>query len=65
MDAVPGTPLYSRVDIIEAEPGKCVLGELELMEPTLFLWHSAGAAARFSHAIQRELLNSGHDSLDG
>lgn len=38
-------PLYARVDLIRSAGGPCVL-EFELIEPSLFLTHSAGAAER-------------------
>lgn len=39
-------PLYARVDVIPGVDGAPVLVELELTEPSLFLEHAAGAAAR-------------------
>ena len=49
--AVPGDPLYARVDGVERE-GRLVLMELELIEPHLFLGWDAGAAGRLARAIR-------------
>jgi len=49
--AVPGDPLYARVDGVERE-GRLVLMELELIEPHLFLGWDAGAAGRMARAIR-------------
>ncbi len=50
MAAVPGDPVYARVDGVERD-GHLVLMELELIEPHLFLgWH-AGAATRLAASI--------------
>jgi hypothetical protein len=43
--------LYARVDLIPGPDGRPLLVELELTEPSLFLGHDAGAAARFAAAI--------------
>jgi hypothetical protein len=50
MAAVPGDPLYARVDGVERD-GRLVLMELELIEPHLFLGWDAGAAARLAGAV--------------
>ena len=44
--------LYARVDLLPAPDGPVVL-ELELTEPSLFLAHSDGAAARYAEAVRR------------
>ena len=49
--AVPGDPLYARVDGVE-RAGRLVLMELELIEPHLFLGWDAGAAGRLARAIR-------------
>ncbi|MFY1637749.1 ATP-grasp domain-containing protein [Solwaraspora sp. WMMB335] len=51
--AVPsaGDLLYARVDLIPGPDGEPLLVELELTEPSLFLAHAPGAAARFADAI--------------
>jgi len=49
--AVPGDPLYARVDGVERE-GRLVLMELELIEPHLFLGWDARAAGRLARAIR-------------
>ncbi|HXS21188.1 MAG TPA: hypothetical protein VN735_08135, partial [Steroidobacteraceae bacterium] len=40
------TPLYARVDLIRSDAGAPCLLELELTEPSLFIAHAPGAAAR-------------------
>lgn len=47
-----GTLLYARVDLIRAADGSPRLLELELTEPSVFLAHGEGAAARFAAAIE-------------
>lgn len=44
-------PLYARVDLVPGDDGRPLLGELELIEPELFLDMDAGAADRFADAI--------------
>lgn len=48
-------PLYARVDMARDAAGQPCLMELELIEPSLFLHHGAGAAARFAAAIAARL----------
>jgi hypothetical protein len=43
--------LYARVDLIPGPDGRPLLVELELIEPSLFLGHDAGAATRLAAAI--------------
>ena len=50
MAAVPGVPLYARVDGVERD-GRLVLMELELIEPHLFLGWDIGAAARLATVL--------------
>lgn len=38
------SPLYARVDLIRETDGRPVLMELELVEPSLFLWHGGDKA---------------------
>lgn len=45
--------LYARVDLIRADDGSPRLLELELTEPSVFLVHADGAAARFAADILR------------
>jgi glutathione synthase/RimK-type ligase-like ATP-grasp enzyme len=54
LDSVPGRLLYARVDGVEVD-GRFVLGELELLEPSLFLGTDSGAPERFAAAIQGAL----------
>jgi O-ureido-D-serine cyclo-ligase len=53
--AIPldGPLLYARVDLIRGDDGAPYLLELELVEPSVFLEHADGAAARFAKAILR------------
>jgi len=44
-------PVYARIDLIRDATGAPVVLELELTEPSLFLDHRAGAAARFARAL--------------
>lgn len=44
-------PLYARVDLVPGDDGEPLLGELELIEPELFLDMADGAAAMFATAI--------------
>ncbi len=48
-----GPPLYARVDLMADGDGRPVLSELELIEPSLYLATSPGAAERFAAAIVR------------
>lgn len=48
------TPLYARVDLVRDRDVPCLL-ELELIEPSLFFLHAAGAAERFAAHILRRL----------
>jgi glutathione synthase/RimK-type ligase-like ATP-grasp enzyme len=52
--AVPGPAplLYARVDLVPGEDGQPVVLELELTEPSLFLWLAPGAAGRYAAAIR-------------
>ncbi len=51
---VPGDRplLYARVDLVPGPDGAPALMELEVTEPSLFLGHDPGAAARFAAAIR-------------
>src|SRR3989449_4590961 len=50
MAAVPGDPLYARVEGVERD-GRLILMELELIEPHLFLAWDAGATGRLAAAL--------------
>lgn len=51
-----GEPLlYARVDLVPGPDGSPVLLELEVVEPSLFLFASEGSAARFAAAVARRL----------
>jgi len=57
MTAVPGNPLYARVDGVERD-GRLMLMELELIEPHLFLGWDNGAAARLAGGLRAALARS-------
>jgi O-ureido-D-serine cyclo-ligase len=47
--------LYARVDLVPLRDGSPALLELELCEPSVFLAHAEGSAARFAAAVARRL----------
>jgi hypothetical protein len=56
--AVPGGAgrlLYARVDLLPGPDGGPVVVEIELAEPSLFLWAAPGSAERFAAAIRAAL----------
>jgi len=57
MAAVPGDPMYARVDGVGRE-GRLVLMELELIEPHLFLGWDNGAAGRLAGGLRAVLARS-------
>jgi glutathione synthase/RimK-type ligase-like ATP-grasp enzyme len=57
MAAVPGDPVYARVDGVERD-GRLVLMELELIEPHLFLGWDNGAAGRLAGGLRAVLARS-------
>ncbi len=54
-DRFGGTLLYARVDFLRADDGGLLLNELELVEPSLFLRHGPGAAARLAESLLARL----------
>ncbi|HEX9486309.1 MAG TPA: hypothetical protein VF976_04555 [Gemmatimonadales bacterium] len=56
MAAVPGHPLYARVDGVERD-GRLMLMELELIEPHLFLGWDGLAAARLATVVTAVMAN--------
>jgi hypothetical protein len=50
--AGPDPLLYARVDLVDDAEGQPVLLEVELTEPSLFLGHAEGSAARFATVIE-------------
>jgi glutathione synthase/RimK-type ligase-like ATP-grasp enzyme len=54
LEGAPALPLYARVDGIEAAGG-FLLGEVELIEPMLFLGTAAGASDRLADAVVTRL----------
>ena len=50
-----GPLLYARVDLIPDDEGNPVVLEVELTEPSLFLAHAEGSAARVADAIAARL----------
>ena len=47
--------LYARVDFLETEPGRPVVNELEVVEPSLFFRHAPGTASRLADALLRAI----------
>ncbi len=45
-------PTYARIDVVEGLDGESLVLELELVDPSLFLGTSDGAADRFARALQ-------------
>jgi glutathione synthase/RimK-type ligase-like ATP-grasp enzyme len=58
LERVTGAPLYARVDLVRDDVGRPMLGELELIEPSLFLRQSPAALARFVAAIARRFADA-------
>jgi glutathione synthase/RimK-type ligase-like ATP-grasp enzyme len=58
LERVAGSPLYARVDLMRDGDGHPMLGELELIEPSLFLRQSPTALARFVAAIARRFADA-------
>jgi hypothetical protein len=54
-DQFGDTPLYLRVDLLEPEPGRPVLLELEAVEPNLYFELAPGSADRMAAAIARAI----------
>jgi hypothetical protein len=52
---VPERLLYARVDVLRDDDGRAVLGELEAVEPSLFLKQFPPALERLVQAIRREV----------
>jgi glutathione synthase/RimK-type ligase-like ATP-grasp enzyme len=52
LDAIPGDLLYARVDMIEVD-GRMLLGELEVIEPSLFFTDDADSPERFVQCLSR------------
>ena len=48
-------PLYARVDLMTGPEGEDWVGELELIEPSLFFRHDADAAGRLASALLRRV----------
>ena len=54
--ALPFAPLlYARIDLIRGPDGDPALLELEITEPSLYLWHCPGAAARYVAGVARRM----------
>ncbi len=47
--------LYGRVDVMLGPEGEMLLGELELVEPSMYLKYGPGSAERFADAIEARL----------
>ena len=55
IEAVPGKPLYARVDLLRDGDGHPCVSEVELIEPALYLAIHEPARVAFADAVQREL----------
>ncbi len=53
--AVPGEPLYARVDLLNDDEGQPLVSEVELIEPGLYLGAHEPASRAFADAIENEL----------
>ena len=49
--ALPEVPLYARVDMVRGDAGGFCLMEVELIEPALFLGHTADGGAAFAASV--------------
>jgi len=58
-------PLYARVDLVPGDNGQPLLGELELIEPELFLDMADHAAAMFASAILARVAPHEHTPSPG
>jgi glutathione synthase/RimK-type ligase-like ATP-grasp enzyme len=55
VEAVPGRPLYARIDLLRDAGGNARVSEVELIEPALYLAVHGPARQIFADAIEREL----------
>ncbi len=55
VEAVPGEPLYARVDLLKDDDGRVRVSEVELIEPTLYFALHEPARRELADAIEREL----------
>jgi hypothetical protein len=53
--AVPGRPLYARVDLLRDDENRICVNEVELIEPGLYLAVHEPARRHFADAVEREL----------
>ncbi|MGA8574614.1 MAG: hypothetical protein WB609_02865 [Candidatus Cybelea sp.] len=53
--AVPGAPIYARVDLLKDDDGNLRVSELELIEPTLYFALHEPARSELASAVEREL----------
>ena len=49
----PNDYLYARVDLAAAVPDQYLLLEIELIEPSLFLFHAPNAAEEYASALMQ------------
>jgi glutathione synthase/RimK-type ligase-like ATP-grasp enzyme len=59
LTALPGRPVYARVDGMERD-GRLIVMEVEVNEPGLGLHLAPGSAARFAEALERAVADSPH-----
>ena len=53
LEAIGVPLLYARVDLARSDAGDPILSELELIEPSLFMYTAPDACARMVAAIER------------
>lgn len=58
IDAVPSSPLYARVDLIEGQKNEPLLMELEVLDPDLMFRHAATATEQMADAIAGRVTRS-------
>ena len=56
LELVKELPVYARVDLVQSQKGDMLLGELELIEPELWLRKNPAAADAFADAIMKRIL---------
>lgn len=56
--AVPGRPLYARVDLLRDDSHNVCVSEVELIEPGLYLGVDASATRLFAETIESELASA-------
>lgn len=58
LSMLPIVPEYARIDIVRDEQNRLLLGELELIEPVLYLRHSPAAAEQLTKIVHSYLTDT-------